>query len=78
MDDSKTPPQKSHGRKTIRATFKPRELMEQSPDLARVWKAQVITLMPEAFPGILGQSLTGRALKDGLWQIETVALRQFG
>lgn len=78
MDDSKTPPQKSHGRKTIRATLKPRELMEQSPDLARVWKAQVITLMPEAFPGILGQSLTGRALKDGLWQIETVALRQFG
>ncbi|OSQ53133.1 tRNA (guanosine(37)-N1)-methyltransferase TrmD [Marivita geojedonensis] len=78
MEDRKTPPQKSHGRKTIRATLKPRELMEQTPDLARVWKAQVITLLPEAFPGILGQSLTGRALKDGLWQLVTVALRQFG
>lgn len=78
MDDPKTPPQKSHGRKAIRPTLKPRELMEQSPDLARVWKAQVITLLPDAFPGLLGQSLTGRALKDGLWQLETIALRQFG
>ena len=78
MDESKTPPQKSHGRKTMRRTLKPRELIEHSPDLARVWKAQVITLLPEAFPGILGQSLSGRALKDGLWQLETVALRQFG
>jgi tRNA (guanine37-N1)-methyltransferase len=78
MDTPKTPPQKSHGRKTIRPTLKPRELMEQTPDLARVWKAQVITLLPDAFPGILGQSLTGRALKDGLWQLETVELRKFG
>lgn len=78
MDDPKTPPARSHGRKTIRPSLKPRELMEPSPDLVRVWKAQVITLLPEAFPGILGQSLTGRALKDGLWQLETVPLRQFG
>ncbi len=78
MVDPKSPLQKSHGRKTIRPTLKPRELMEQTPDLARVWKAQVITLLPEAFPGILGQSLTGRALKDGLWQLDIVALRQFG
>ena len=78
MDDPKTPPTRSHGRKTIRPSLKPRELMEPSPDLVRVWKAQVITLLPEAFPGILGQSLTGRALKDGLWQLETVPLRQFG
>lgn len=78
MDDPKTPPARSHGRKTIRPSLKPRELIEPSPDLVRVWKAQVITLLPEAFPGILGQSLTGRALKDGLWQLETVPLRQFG
>ncbi|WP_299791020.1 tRNA (guanosine(37)-N1)-methyltransferase TrmD [uncultured Marivita sp.] len=78
MDTPKTPPQKSHGRKTIRPTLKPRELMESAPDLARAWKAQVITLLPDAFPGILGESLTGRALKDGLWQLETIALREFG
>ncbi|MFP7671982.1 tRNA (guanosine(37)-N1)-methyltransferase TrmD [Marivita sp. S0852] len=78
MDDPKSPPQKSHGRKTIRPTLKPRELMDHTPDLAHVWKAQVITLLPDAFPGILGQSLTGRALKDGLWQLEPIALREFG
>lgn len=78
MNTPKTPPQKSHGRKAIRPTREPRALMDQAPDLAKVWKAQVITLLPEAFPGILGESLTGRALKDGLWQLDSVALRQFG
>lgn len=42
------------------------------------WRAQVITLLPQAFPGILGESLTGKALRDGLWQLETIDLRQFG
>ncbi|KGB82350.1 tRNA (guanine-N1)-methyltransferase [Rhodovulum sp. NI22] len=42
------------------------------------WKAKVITLFPEAFPGVLGQSLTGRALDQGLWALETINLRQFG
>lgn len=78
MDDPKTPPNRSYGRKAIRPSLKPRELMDPTPELVRVWKAQVITLLPEAFPGILGLSLTGRALKDGLWQLETVPLRQFG
>jgi tRNA (guanine37-N1)-methyltransferase len=76
-----TPPSntpKSHGRKTIRPTLKPRELMTHRPDLAHVWKAQVITLLPDTFPGILGASLTGKALKDGLWQMETIDLRLFG
>lgn len=71
-------PSRSHGRKAIRPTLKPRALMEASPDLARVWKAQVITLLPQAFPGILGESLLGRALADGLWQLETIDLRPFG
>ncbi|WP_416884293.1 tRNA (guanosine(37)-N1)-methyltransferase TrmD [Marivita sp.] len=78
MDDPKTPPQRSHGRKTIRPSLVPRDLMEDAPELARAWKAQVITLLPDAFPGLLGQSLTGRALQDGLWQLETVPLREFG
>ena len=41
------------------------------------WVASVITLFPEMFPGPLGYSLAGRALEQGLWQIETVALREF-
>lgn len=42
------------------------------------WTARVVTLLPEAFPGILGLSLTGKALAEGLWRLETVALRDFG
>lgn len=69
---------KSHGRKSIAATAAPRELVTDRPDLAAAWTAQVITLFPGAFPGLLGESLTGRALKDGLWQLRTIDLRLFG
>ncbi|MGI9369077.1 MAG: tRNA (guanosine(37)-N1)-methyltransferase TrmD, partial [Ruegeria sp.] len=72
------PPNKSHGRKAIRPTGQPRELMTHTPDLHGVWKAKIITLFPGAFPGVLGESLTGKALQEGLWQLETVDLRQFG
>ncbi len=71
-------PGKSHGRKSIRATLAPSDLMEETPRLARAWQAQVITLLPDAFPGILGDSLTGKALKEGIWQLEAVDLRRFG
>ncbi|QQA43421.1 tRNA (guanosine(37)-N1)-methyltransferase TrmD [Pelagovum pacificum] len=69
---------KSHGRKTIRPTLRPQELMTDRPSLAQAWTAQIITLFPDAFPGLLGQSLTGKALKDGLWQLETIDLRPYG
>ncbi|SHH30969.1 tRNA (Guanine37-N(1)-) methyltransferase [Cognatiyoonia sediminum] len=69
---------KSHGRKSIQATFTPRELMTDNPDLAGVWTAQIITLFPTAFPGVLGESLTGKALKDGIWQLQTIDLRRYG
>ncbi|MEP0990886.1 MAG: tRNA (guanosine(37)-N1)-methyltransferase TrmD [Tateyamaria sp.] len=69
---------RSHGRKSITASFKPRELMTQNPRLANIWTARIITLFPQAFPGVLGESLTGKALKDGKWQLETTDLRNFG
>ncbi|NNF23893.1 MAG: tRNA (guanosine(37)-N1)-methyltransferase TrmD [Rhodobacteraceae bacterium] len=71
-------PAKSHGRLSIRPTARPRELMSDRPKLAGAWTAQVITLLPDAFPGVLGHSLTGKALDDALWQLETVDLRMFG
>ncbi len=52
--------------------------MSENPTLARAWHAQIITLFPEAFPGVLGLSLTGRGLKDGVWQMSTINLRDFG
>ena len=69
---------KSAGRKSNHPTFTPRELMTDTPDLAAAWTAQIITLFPQAFPGVLGESLIGRALKDGLWQLQTYDLRNYG
>ena len=45
---------------------------------AAPWRAEVVTLFPEAFPGTLGLSLTGKALADGLWSLRTIGLRDFG
>lgn len=71
-------PGKSIGRKSIRASLKPQSLMDDAPMLARAWTARIVTLFPEVFPGVLGASLTGKALQEGLWQIDTVDLRRFG
>lgn len=77
-DTPKSAPSRSHGRKSISASLKPRDLMDQNPRLAGVWGAQIITLFPDTFPGVLSESLTGRALKDGLWTLDTTDLRRFG
>ena len=39
--------------------------------------ATILTLYPEMFPGPLGVSLAGRALKRGDWSCETVQIRDF-
>ncbi|MFA4994088.1 MAG: tRNA (guanosine(37)-N1)-methyltransferase TrmD [Bdellovibrionales bacterium] len=41
------------------------------------WQATILTLFPEMFPGVLGASLPGKALKDGLWRLETLDIRSF-
>ena len=68
---------KSHGRLSIRASTQPRDLMAE-PQVRGAWTAQVVTLFPEAFPGVLGLSLTGRALTEGLWNLRSIDLRPFG
>ena len=42
------------------------------------FRATVLTLYPEMFPGHLGVSLAGRALERGDWAVETVQIRDFG
>jgi tRNA (guanine37-N1)-methyltransferase len=69
---------KSHARLSIQASLKPRDLMEEPRLVQGAWTARVITLFPEAFPGVLDRSLTGRALEFGLWRLETLDLRGFG
>ncbi len=39
------------------------------------WRASVLTLFPEMFPGPLGCSLAGRALGSGLWSLEARDIR---
>jgi len=76
-DHPPDPSPRSHGRLTISASAVPRDLMDPQR-VKGAWMARVITLFPEAFPGILGLSLTGKALQAGLWALETIDLRPFG
>lgn len=39
------------------------------------FKATILTLYPEMFPGPLGQSLSGRGLEKGLWELDTFQIR---
>ena len=41
------------------------------------FRADVVTLFPELFPGPLGASVLGRGLADGLWQLRATQLRDF-
>ncbi|MEO3387192.1 tRNA (guanosine(37)-N1)-methyltransferase TrmD [Mesorhizobium sp. CAU 1741] len=41
------------------------------------FRATVVTLYPEMFPGALGLSLAGRGLEAGAWSLETVQIRDF-
>ncbi len=41
------------------------------------WRASVLTLFPEMFPGPLGQSLAGRALASDIWSLQAVNIRDF-
>ena len=43
-----------------------------------MWRATVLTLFPEMFPGPLGLSLAGDALARGVWGLETRQIREHG
>ena len=42
------------------------------------FRATVLTLYPEMFPGPLGLSLAGKALERGDWSLEALQIREFG
>lgn len=42
------------------------------------WRAHILTLFPEMFPGPLGMSIVGTALETGRWSLETTQIRDFG
>jgi len=42
-----------------------------------MWRASVLSIFPEIFPGPLGASLAGKALAAGVWSLEVVDIRTF-
>ena len=40
-----------------------------------MWRASVLTIFPEMFPGPLAQSLAGKAMTSGIWSLDTVDIR---
>ena len=71
-------PAKSHGLKRISLSDKPKSLITSNEVVKGAWNVQVITLFPDAFPGVLGLSLTGKALQCRNWTLSTIDLRDFG
>jgi tRNA (guanine37-N1)-methyltransferase len=62
----------------VRPSLKPRDLMADPLTQKGAWRAKIITLFPDAFPGVLGLSLIGKAHDMGLWALECLDLRTFG
>src|SRR3954469_6640925 len=44
---------------------------------AMTFRASILTLYPDMFPGPLGATLAGRALDEGIWSLETTNIRDF-
>ncbi len=42
-----------------------------------MWRASVITIFPDMFPGPLGLSLAGKARQKGVWSLDAIDLRDF-
>jgi tRNA (guanine37-N1)-methyltransferase len=42
-----------------------------------MWRASVLTIFPDMFPGPLGLSLAGKALASGLWRLEAIDIRAY-
>ena len=42
------------------------------------WKANILTLYPEIYPGYLSYSLLGKALEKKIWELNIYNLRDFG
>jgi tRNA (guanine37-N1)-methyltransferase len=42
------------------------------------WRADVLTIFPNMFPGPLGESLAGKALAAGIWSLNATDIREFG
>jgi tRNA (guanine37-N1)-methyltransferase len=42
-----------------------------------MWRATVLSIFPEMFPGPLGRSVAGKAMQKSLWSLDAVDIRDF-
>ena len=42
-----------------------------------MWRASILTIFPDMFPGPLGASLAGKALATGAWSLDVADIRDF-
>jgi tRNA (guanine37-N1)-methyltransferase len=42
-----------------------------------LWRASILTIFPDMFPGPLGASLAGKALANGTWSLDVTDIRDF-
>ncbi|MCX5579867.1 tRNA (guanosine(37)-N1)-methyltransferase TrmD [Kaistia terrae] len=47
----------------------------ETPGVKSPWRATILTLYPEMFPGPLGQSLSGKAMAEGKWSLDAINIR---
>src|SRR4029079_14367940 len=50
-------------------------LPSRSGRIDHMWRASILTLFPDMFPGPLGFSPAGKALAAGLWTLDAVDIR---
>ena len=43
-----------------------------------MWNVKIVTAYPEMFPGVLGYSIIGKALKEKKWSLNTIDLHKYG
>ena len=69
---------KSQVRNRDHTNSKTQPVLQKKNSSCGPWAAKVITLFPEVFPGTLGCSVLGRALRENIWSLEVLNLRDFG
>ena len=61
----------------LKAGARARADREVGSRMTATWRATVLTIFPEMFPGPLGLSLAGKALAEGKWALRTIDIRDF-
>lgn len=56
---------------------RPATLNDEHPVGNSAWRASVLTLFPEAFPGLLDLSILGRARQSQVWALDVLDIRAF-